>query len=417
MKNKQVYIGFTLIALVLAFAYTKGQVNGKLSLYLISGLMIGYVLERARFGFAGGVRKPAMMGNGDLVRALIVLFSLTVIVTAGIHYVASAGGAEVAIRAAKDASIIPGTKSVTPVSLGLFIGGFLFGLGMILAGCCASGSLTDIGEGAGRAILVLPFFCLGSVLGVWHLASLKKTFLYEKSLAIYLPDYFGYFGAVVVSLFLLLLIYIFINKYESKRKAAGTYIEETYSEWEKELEKPQEYKFFSKETYHTFFVKRWSFMTGAIGMAILFIFVLVTTHKSWGVTSTFVNWGVWLLNLVGIDLSNVHALSSNVATVNKGLLNDPGSLRNIGIVLGSLICMLLASKLSFKFKYKLKDIIAYGFAGIIMGYGARLSNGCNAGALLGGISNLSLSGWVFLVAMTLGGLLGIKFVKKCKISV
>lgn len=416
MKNKQIYIGFSLVAILLVFAYTKGQADGKLALFLISGLMIGYVLQRSRFGFAGGVRKPVMMGNGDLVRALLLLFSLTVIVTAGIHYMASLGGAEVATKAAKGAAIIPGTKSVTPVSFGLFIGGFLFGLGMIPAGCCASGSLTDIGEGAGRAMVTLPFFCLGSVLGVWHLASLKNTLLYKNAVIVYLPDYFGYFGAVAVSLISFLLIYIFINKYESKRKTAGTYIEEVYQKWERELERPEEYKFFSEETYHTFFVKRWSFMTGAVGMAILFIVVLVTTHKSWGVTSTFVNWGVWLLNLVGIDLSNVQALSSSVEAVNKGLLNDPGSLRNLGIILGSLICMLLASKVSLQFKYRLKDLATYALAGITMGYGARLANGCNAGALLGGISNLSLSGWVFLVAMTLGGLVGIKFVKKCNIS-
>ncbi|GAA0084962.1 YeeE/YedE family protein [Clostridium sp. CTA-7] len=417
MKKNQIYIGFSLVLITLGFAYFKGQVDSKLALFLITGLMIGYSLQRSRFGFAGGVRKPVMMGNADFVKALLVLFSITVIVTAGIHYASSIKGGEIAFRAAQGASIVPGSQSVKPATLGLFIGGLLFGIGMIAAGCCASGTLTDIGEGAGRAIIVLPFFCIGSVFGVWHLASLEKTFLYEKAITVYLPDHFGYLGSILVSLFLFLLIYIFVNKYESKRKAEGTYREENYADWEKEIEKQKDYKFFSKETYHSFFVKRWSFMTGAIWMAILFIFILVTTNKSWGVTSTFVEWGIWLLSLVGINFTNVEALNGAVKIVNKGLLNDPGSLRNIGIIIGAFICMLLAAKCKFNFRYKLKDIVSYIIAGLMMGYGARLAGGCNAGALLGGISNLSLSGWTFLVAMVIGGLIGIKFVKKCDISI
>ena len=50
-----------------------------------------------------------------------------------------------------------------------------------------------------------------------------------------------------------------------------------------------------------------------------------------------------------------------------------------------------------------------------MGYGAKLAGGCNVGALFSGIANLSLSGWVFLVTLVVGGLLGVKLVKKFNI--
>ena len=37
-----------------------------------------------------------------------------------------------------------------------------------------------------------------------------------------------------------------------------------------------------------------------------------------------------------------------------------------------------------------------------MGYGARLSSGCNIGALMGGVTSGSLHGWVWAVAAFAG---------------
>ena len=41
-----------------------------------------------------------------------------------------------------------------------------------------------------------------------------------------------------------------------------------------------------------------------------------------------------------------------------------------------------------------------------MGFGTRLSNGCNVGALYTPIVEFSLSGWVYLVVVVLGGFIG-----------
>jgi uncharacterized membrane protein YedE/YeeE len=46
--------------------------------------------------------------------------------------------------------------------------------------------------------------------------------------------------------------------------------------------------------------------------------------------------------------------------------------------------------------------------GFFMGFGTRLANGCNVGALYTPIANLSLSGWFFLAAMVVGGIIGKK---------
>ena len=41
-----------------------------------------------------------------------------------------------------------------------------------------------------------------------------------------------------------------------------------------------------------------------------------------------------------------------------------------------------------------------------MSIGTRFGNGCNAGALYTPISHFSLSGWVYLVVVTSGGIIG-----------
>ena len=55
--------------------------------------------------------------------------------------------------------------SVAPVSVSLFLGAFMFGLGMQLANGCGSGVLFSFGGGSGRMMIALPFFVIGSVLG------------------------------------------------------------------------------------------------------------------------------------------------------------------------------------------------------------------------------------------------------------
>ena len=77
--------------------------------------------------------------------------------------------------------------------------------------------------------------------------------------------------------------------------------------------------------------------------------------------------------------------------------------------------MLLAGRWKLTVNFKAKDVAFYGLGGILMGYGAKLAGGCNVGALFSGIANLSLSGWVFLVTLVVGGLLGVKLVKKFNI--
>ena len=46
-----------------------------------------------------------------------------------------------------------------------------------------------------------------------------------------------------------------------------------------------------------------------------------------------------------------------------------------------------------------------------MGFGSRFAKGCNIGALYSSIPNFSISGWVFLVSISLGAVAALKIFK------
>lgn len=392
----QAIIGAILSVLMLVWAYS---VDKKLALYLVSGLLIGYVLTRSRFGYAGGVKKVYMTGNYSLTRTLFIMFVITAIVVAGIHFNGVMHG--------KSFAELPGFSSVRPLDMGTIIGGLLFGGGMIFAGGCASGTLTDLGEGAVRALIALIFYIVGAPIGHYLRVIYDKSDFKLISVKVYFPEYLGFIGAVLLTAGLFLFLYFLVYTYSQKRKRENTFIPDEYEEIEKPVKEDPNASFFSYQTYHKLFIERWSFLTGALIISLLFILVLVSTGKSWGVTSAFTSAGVWIFSHLGIDFGAIGGFEKEIKAAHN-LLADPGTVRNIGIVFGALICFLLAGRFKVDTAFRFKDASLYAAGGLMMGIGARFAKGCNVGALYSAITNFSLHGWGFLVAMTIGGIIILK---------
>ncbi|MBW3084875.1 hypothetical protein KEM60_01064 [Austwickia sp. TVS 96-490-7B] len=397
---------------IIAAMLLAGLLAKKPEIFVLSmgtGLILGYILTRSRFGFAGGIKRIYVTGEGSLSKALLLTFGLASAVTAGLHWAAAHRGAVVSWTAAKGQSVIPGTEAVAETNLPLIIGGVIFGVGMIMAGGCASGTLADLGEGAVRVLFSLPFFVLGSIPGHWLRATMTHSPV-GAGFRVYLPDVFGYPGAVAVTFLGLLGVWVLVRRYEQFRKREGYYSVEEWDSTERHV--PQEptgqpFSFFDARTYHNLLVTRWDFRTGGILLAFMFVFILITTGKSWGVTSAFTVWAVAFLNLFGVQFTDPAFTSIN-ASVASGLINHPGSVRDIGIIFGSACALLLAGRFRFDRDFTARDAVAYSVGGLCMGFGARLAGGCNIGALFSGVSNLSLSGWTFAIALFGGGLLALK---------
>lgn len=208
-------IGLLILLAVVAFVLQGQGGNtargGEIAWYFVTGLAFGYILQRSRFCFTASMRDPYLTGGTLVTRAVLAAFAITTIGFTAIKYGYFSAGLP-----------IPGQGYVVPVSIATAAGAFLFGIGMVIAGGCASGTLMRVGEGFFMQILSLVFFIIGSLWGAHDFGWWKETFI-SKGKAIFLPDVFGWFWAVVIQLVIIWLLYMAAEKYHEAKVAAGTH--------------------------------------------------------------------------------------------------------------------------------------------------------------------------------------------------
>jgi uncharacterized membrane protein YedE/YeeE len=160
--------------------------------------------------------------------------------------------------------------------------------------------------------------------------------------------------------------------------------------------------------------KPWSYMTGAVCLAILNILLLATTGKPWRVTSGFLNWGAGTLEILGFNPQNwyyFNVYNQQLKAMDTFFVNGLTFI-NIATILGAFSGALLASEFKWKrIKSHKQWLFALG-GGILMGYGTRLSFGCNVGAYFSAIPSFSLHGGVFALFMFFGAHIGVRVLKK-----
>jgi len=206
-KKNQIPFGIIAVILIIVVAIWLNSRSTMIAFFWITGIAFGYILQRGRFCFTASMRDPYLTGSTSMTRAVIIALAITTIGFTAIKYGYSIAGLS-----------IPGMSYVVPVSFATLIGAFLFGIGMVIAGGCASGTLMRVGEGFFMNLLALFFFVVGSLIGA-HDFGWWKEHIISKGSAVFLPDVFGWMGAVIVQLLALLLIYIIAEKYEKKRSA------------------------------------------------------------------------------------------------------------------------------------------------------------------------------------------------------
>ncbi len=204
IKNQIPYaLGGVILAFIFwIFLYTK---SFNLSFYWLMGLGFGFVLQRSRFCFTASFRDPYLTGSTALTRALLLAFALTSIGFTIIKYLNYINGND-----------IPGMNFVVPISIATVIGAFIFGIGMVISGGCASGTFMRIGEGFQLQMITLVFFIVGSLWGAHDFEWWEDNFI-SKGFKVFLPDIFGWIGGLLVNLLIILTIYIIAKKWEDKK--------------------------------------------------------------------------------------------------------------------------------------------------------------------------------------------------------
>ncbi|HIC96918.1 MAG TPA: hypothetical protein EYP11_00775, partial [Aquificaceae bacterium] len=144
-----------------------GSVQVTAGSLIFFGVLLGIINQRTRFCFVRAFREPFMTGEGDMTRAA----ALALIVAAVFGLVVKFSPLT-AILDVPDVQDILSIEMTAPPSMkammvapsfpiGSLLGGFLFGIGMTLAGGCSVGSFWRAGEGSLKNVTAILFYALG----------------------------------------------------------------------------------------------------------------------------------------------------------------------------------------------------------------------------------------------------------------
>ena len=366
-----VIVGFTLLV-YLSITQTTAH-----PLLFAIGLLLGYTLFHARFGFTSAFRRLMSVGNGQAMRSHMLMLAVAVTLFAPIlAYGTTIFGGSVA-------------GYVSPVGVSLLVGAFVFGIGMQLGGGCASGTLYAVGGGRSVMFITFIFFVIGATIGAYHLPFWTEEMPSFAPFSLATSTGLGYSGAWVLSLVLFALIAWVTLVVEKKTKAPKMAPVPTESGWRR------------------IFRGSWPLFAAAIVLAILNALTLLTRGQPWGITSAFSLWGSKIASNFGVDVANWgYWQGANAAALNASIFADSTTVMNIGIIIGAFIASAAGGLFKFT-QITLGNFAASVIGGLMMGYGARLAFGCNIGAYFGGIASFSAHGYIWGIMAMAGTFLAL----------
>ncbi|OOM78977.1 YeeE/YedE thiosulfate transporter family protein [Clostridium sp. BL-8] len=201
-KVNQIPFGIVLFIAIIGVGFFIANNSPRSALMWMLGILAGFTLQRSRFCFTASLRDPLLTGGTSLTKAVIIAIAI-----------ASAGFAAIQFSAASKGAAIPG--NISPVGIHVIVGAVLFGIGMVIAGGCASGTLMRVGEGFLMQIISLVFFIVGSLWGAKDFGWWSKNFMPAKG--VFLPELIGWVPAIFLQFALLLGIYILADWYGNRK--------------------------------------------------------------------------------------------------------------------------------------------------------------------------------------------------------
>ncbi len=440
-------VGFLVFVSIVSYRMNEYYIY--LVAYLWFGFIYGMTLQYGRFCFASAFRdlfavKVPRMAVGIMIA--LVLFAIT---AAFVN--------------------VTGQSTFHPAPLGSFmiIAGFIFGMGTVFAGGCASGSLYKTGEGNGTTMLVVLSISVTQAIFVdiagitnklvprsWTEsaaakglpASISPTdgwmdqylagYVWDKPVTtaargLGLPDYsflgaFGgnfFLGTVVPATLVLALIYIWLRKSFLKEKIkAGekiTFKDHLSAFWGMIMA--------SKRTaiagiilgiangLHSFVMKGLQIKFGVQNFGELMQRMDMTFGLSakgtvfdpgyWYVTTQEAQWVGWVFQKLGWEnLDNIFFGWNN--GIPNPLLN-PADWMSVALIGGAAVMALLHNE--FKWKKPTVELAFWAIlGGFFMGIGSRLGLGCNVGAFFIRVPYGNYTGWLFGLGMAVGAYIGVK---------
>ena len=313
---------------------------------------LGWAFLIYGFGFTGAFRAWMTRRDGaDLTSGLVVAMVAAVVIIPVSGLVGGYSGFE------------------APIGLPLIGGAMLFGVGMQLGNACGSGTLYAAGGGSRRMWVVLPFFCLGGLLGTLVLpAAFGLPAVPEIVLGRLLGPWLGLVATLALAAGLTLLVVGHGPRPSPAR------------------------------------------LRGAVLIGGLAATAFLLSGQPWGVTTGLTLWGAKVAVLLGFDVTHAAywTWDGPKQALAGSMLRQDSSLMDIGMILGATAA---AARLGLFRRQEwppARGLLGAAIGGLLMGVGARLSFGCNIGAMVGGISSGSLHGFVWFFAVLPGCWVGIR---------
>ena len=306
---------------------------------LVVGLAFGYALQRGRFCTNTAFRDVLLIRDDTLLRAWALAVAVQLL---GVTALAGGGWLPV---------------TVPPLWLGAnLLGGVAFGIGMVLAGGCSSGTCYRVGEGLAGSLLALIGFGVGIVvMAEGALAplqeALRRPLWTSDGEAPTLPGLLGVDPWLVVLPLLVIIAVWFWRSGRSSYRSGGW-------DW-----------------------RAAGVALGGVGVA------------AWLASSAAGR--PYGLSMTGPLRSWFEALFGGSLTL------DWGSLLIVGLLAGSFLSALVNGELRWRVP-KGSRLLQSGAGGLFMGTGAQLAGGCTIGHSLTGLSVLSLGSMVSTAAILLG---------------
>ena len=345
------------------------------ALFLIGGAL-GIALYHGSFGFTGGWRRMVVERRGRGMRAQMLTIGVATIAMIPLVSAGSIGGQ-------------PMVGALAPIGVSVLLGATIFGLGMQLGGGCGSGTLFTVGGGSARMLVTLVFFIVGALAGTAHL----PFWLQQPGLpAISLGGELGVGLAVAVTIAALALVALLTAIIEKR----------VHGNIESEPALPGNgWRWLTRGP--------WPLVGAGLVLAVLNVATLLLAGHPWSITYGFGLWGAKIAQAVGLDVASWEfwTAPAQARALSSSVLADTVSVMDFGLVLGAALAAAAAGKFAPRAAIPLGSLLAAIVGGLLMGYGARLSFGCNIGALFSGIATGSLHGWLWFAAAFAGSIAGI----------
>ena len=379
--------------IVMAFDVPKGLLWKYGFLVFISALF-GFMMKVGSFDFIPSFQ--TLLTNGDvteLTHALHMIFWSTffIMVTDSQAHKFSP-----LFKLSHDAKF---SLSQAPIGVSLAIGSYLFGVGMELTGGCAAGTLVRMGKGVTKSWVAIWFIIIGSTL-----ATLNPIYRWWRDLPkTSEPVDIGLYMIIwaALSFFISLVIWV-LQRVQRRRERDGEY---SFFLWDAQslitigvVDDPEVRIHRSKPFYKK---EWWRFLTDIV-LAICVGLFFICVGSPLGVMGVLPLIGSKHIELFTDKVKTWDYWVDNQKTWEAGILNHVLFYSDLYILVGALLASAIMGDFGKQQQNSVAEICKAMIGGLLMGFGAKMSGGCNIGSMLGGITSGSVHGWVWMACAALG---------------